>query len=177
MIDPTHETWVPVSGYLDHYEVSDLGHVRSLTHRDRLGRLRKGRILKPGHVPFGYPFVNLSVDGKRWQVMVHKLVAREFLGPMPAGMETRHLDGNVLNSAASNLAYGTRAENRLDSVHHGTHQMTRKTHCPQGHPYDEANTHLARGPYGRNHRLCRTCLRLRQQQRQARQKELRRVVA
>lgn len=34
----------------------------------------------------------------------------------------------------------------------GRHRM--KTHCPSGHPYDEANTYWHPG-----HRLCKTCLR------------------
>jgi hypothetical protein len=35
---------------------------------------------------------------------------------------------------------------------------TSKTHCPQGHPYDEANTR-----WYRNHRYCRACSRNRKQ--------------
>lgn len=31
-----------------------------------------------------------------------------------------------------------------------------KTHCPQGHPYDEANTYVRPGTV---HRKCRTCAR------------------
>lgn len=37
-------------------------------------------------------------------------------------------------------------------VRHGTHVSSRKTHCKNGHPFDEANTrHSPRG------RICRTC--------------------
>jgi hypothetical protein len=36
---------------------------------------------------------------------------------------------------------------------------SRKTHCPQGHPYDEANTYR---PPSRNERQCRTCRGMRQ---------------
>jgi hypothetical protein len=34
-----------------------------------------------------------------------------------------------------------------------------KTHCPQGHPYDEENTHINK----RGSRVCRTCLKERMQ--------------
>jgi len=44
------------------------------------------------------------------------------------------------------------------------HHEARKTHCPQGHPYDEANTYLSNA--GR--RLCRACNRARALQQQAR---------
>jgi hypothetical protein len=33
-----------------------------------------------------------------------------------------------------------------------------RTHCPQGHPYDEANTYRRKG---RNNRMCRACARAR----------------
>ncbi|MEO5744948.1 MAG: HNH endonuclease [Terracoccus sp.] len=42
-----------------------------------------------------------------------------------------------------------------------------KTHCPQGHPYDEANTHRK---LGGNSRACRACNRADCAQRRARQK-------
>ncbi|MDX3713446.1 HNH endonuclease signature motif containing protein [Streptomyces europaeiscabiei] len=83
---------------------------------------------------------------------MHQIVAAAFLGPRPDGHDVRHLDGNPLNSALSNLSYGTRSENELDKARHGTNPNARKTHCPQGHPYDEANTYRL----GR-HRTCRTC--------------------
>lgn len=41
-----------------------------------------------------------------------------------------------------------------------------KTHCPQGHPYDEANTYWFHG----TKRMCRACNRERQRERLARRK-------
>ena len=35
-------------------------------------------------------------------------------------MQVRHLDGNRNNNAASNLAWGTKAENEADKFQHGT---------------------------------------------------------
>ena len=44
-----------------------------------------------------------------------------------------------------------------------------RTHCPQGHPYDEANTYVARKPDGTPKcRMCRACMRERARQRRAR---------
>lgn len=34
-----------------------------------------------------------------------------------------------------------------------------KTHCPQGHRYDEANTYICPGGKHKGHRLCRACMR------------------
>lgn len=51
---------------------------------------------------------------------VHAIVAEAFIGPRPAGMDVRHLDGDPSNNHVSNLAYGTRAENFADAISHGT---------------------------------------------------------
>ena len=51
---------------------------------------------------------------------VHRLVAEVFHGSPKKGHEVRHLDGNCLNNAASNLAWGTRSENMQDKTRHGT---------------------------------------------------------
>lgn len=68
----------------------------------------------------GYPVVTF-VDGElRYQRLVHTLVLSAWRGPRPQGMQCRHLDGNRSNSALSNLAWGTAAENAADKVRHGT---------------------------------------------------------
>lgn len=67
----------------------------------------------------GYPSVRLTIDGKRTRYGVHVLVAREYLGPRPAGQEVRHLDGNKLNASVENLAWGTPQDNAADRERHG----------------------------------------------------------
>lgn len=80
-----------------------------------------------------YPTVRLMRDGKSHLCMVHRLVARAFVGPCPKGQECRHIDGNRGNAAANNLCYGTRADNMADAKAHGTapigsrHGMSRLT--------------------------------------------------
>lgn len=148
----TREEWRPVEGFLG-YEVSNLGRVRS--------HLRgEPRILRGGSTPKGYRLVCLRRDGQDNFVIVHRLVARIFLGPCPEGMQVRHLDGDQLNNAASNLRYGTQSENNYDQVRHGTHPWASRTHCKQGHPFDEQNT-LRRRDGGRRCRECRRQSRLR----------------
>lgn len=44
--------------------------------------------------------------------------------------------------------------------------MAARTHCAQGHPYDEANTYLYAG-----RRHCKTCMQNRQRTRRAKRKE------
>lgn len=134
------EEWRAIAG-CPNYQVSSLGRVRSWrTHRGVAGP----RILKQGAGSKGYLTVRL--DGLTRKV--HRLVAEAFLGPLPDGLQTRHLDGNNRNNTVANLAYGTQLENMADRV-------SLKGSCANGHPFEGDNlffpSHGGRG--------CRTCAR------------------
>lgn len=102
----------------------------------------------------GYPAVTLVQYSVQRTYEVHRLMALTFLGPRPSAQtEIRHLDGDPLNSRLSNLAYGTKSENARDTLRHGRNHNANKTHCPQGHPYDAANTIIT----SLGGRMCRTC--------------------
>lgn len=148
------EQWRPVVSYEGLYEVSDSGQVRSVDRIDKLGRPVKGGVKAQRLNVAGYPVVRLWRDNKERTRPVHRLVGEAFLGPLPLGMETRHLDGNALNCVLSNLVYGTHSENVRDQLRHGTHATTNKTHCPKGHPYAGSNLFVNR----RGGRMCRTCM-------------------
>jgi len=153
--DATHETWRPIAGYEGLYEVSDLGHVRSLPRKTASG-MRGGKILKPAaRNKYGHVRVSLHVNGRSTLRQVHQLVAEAFLDPCPPGMEPRHGDGDPGNNAAANLSYGTKSDNCLDSVRHGTHRNARKTHCAQGHEFTPENTYPRNGGRGRGCRECK----------------------
>lgn len=111
---------------------------------------------------YGYPSVRLWRDNRTITRTVHRLVGAAYLGPLPEGYETRHLDGDRTNPRLENLAYGTKSENRQDTLRHGTDHNARKTHCAQNHPYDEATTRLYQG-----RRYCLRCERQRSQRRHA----------
>lgn len=127
------ERWLPVVGYERHYEVSDLGRVRSLDRVDRLNRSHKGRVLKPGVGHNGYPLVSLWSDGVGTSRTVHSLVAEAFIGPRPAGKDICHSTGNRNDPRLANLRYDTRAANLEDAKRHGTLANSSKTHCVRGH--------------------------------------------
>lgn len=142
------ETWLPVPGYESFYEVSDAGQVRSLP-RPRTA----GGVLRQMRIKGDYRQVTFCRDGKQKNFLVHVAVAAAFHGPRPAGLVIRHLDGDPSNNSATNLRYGTDVENARDLIRHGRHNQLNKTHCPQGHPFDEVNTsHVADGS-----RACRKC--------------------
>lgn len=150
------EEWRQLPGYEGAYEVSSLGRVRSLARIDSRGRRIRARILSQWPHQTGHMYTKLSRNGDSRHGKVHRLVLLAFVGPPPVGCEALHGDGNPANNRIDNLSWGTRSENLYDRVRHGTHHMAIKTHCPQGHPYDDANTYITRDG---KRRMCRTCLR------------------
>lgn len=104
--------------HLSHYEVSNMGRVRSYFKRGGQGRqiIATARVMTPGRQK-GYPHVTLyDLDGGKQTHRVHRLVAAAFLGPCPSGQEVRHKDHDRENARVENLEYGTRVENMRDSV-------------------------------------------------------------
>lgn len=104
------EQWRAVEGW-PHYEVSDLGRVRSR------GRMQGMKLRTATN---GYQMVMLTDKPRRQNICVHQLVLRAFAGREPDGYECRHLDGNKSNNRLSNLKWGTPAENGQDRIEHGT---------------------------------------------------------
>lgn len=122
------ERWLPVVGYENLYEVSDLGRVRSVDRivcqANRWGSLSnrhlRGKVLSPAKNSHGYLVVALGNRGQT-TMSVHILVLSAFIGPRPRGKEGAHGDGNPSNNRLSNLRYASPVENSADSRLHGTH--------------------------------------------------------
>lgn len=159
------EAWRPIPDWEGIYEVSDEGRVRSVDrlYIDKNGRSMRFRgQIRSQSMSAGYPVVSLrNGSGKNVARKVHWLVTAAFIGPKPDGLVVRHLDGNRLNNHIENLVYGTHTENRLDSTAHGTNWQANKTHCKNGHPFDEANTIFTR----KGSRRCLACKRASQTRR------------
>lgn len=125
------EEWRAVVGQEGKYEVSSLGRVRSLdrivTYKNKSGTLvscrKRGKLLMPGLASNGYLTAALSQKS----YTIHELVCVAFIGPRPPKYATRHLDGNKLNNAASNLCYGTYTENNHDITRHDRRRYKRET--------------------------------------------------
>ena len=67
----------------------------------------------------GHRFVRFRQNGRCKKVYVHRLVLEAFTGACPEGQECLHADGDPSNNEASNLRWGTRAENCADTASHG----------------------------------------------------------
>ena len=82
-------------------------------------------------------------------VGAHRWMYETLVGPIPEGLQIDHLCRvrNCINP--KHLEPVTCGEN----VRRGDHWCRRKTHCPQGHPYDEDNTLI----YRSGSRACKEC--------------------
>lgn len=158
--------WRPVVGYEGLYEVSSGGQVRSLPRRGvRRNRLYGGKMLTGVTDSSGHVSVMLCRPDLQRHFLVHRLVLEAFVGPCPAGQESRHLNDVPDDNQLANLAWGTREENMADRAVNGGHYNARKTHCPAGHDYTPENTRLE-GPDGR-YRRCLACQRERDAERRS----------
>lgn len=101
------EIWKDIIGYEGHYQVSNLGNVKSLERKDRLGNKRKEKLLKSCTNPKGYHHVVLSLNGSTHHKSVHRLVAIAFI-PNPHNYpQVNHIDENKANNCITNLEWCT----------------------------------------------------------------------
>lgn len=119
------ELWSDIEGYEGHYQVSNLGRVRSL---DRGMYVRQDRYKQPRWTNRKGKILNIYLDGKGYQMvrpclfgisktlMVHRLVATAFV-PNPDGKPAvNHINANHLDNRASNLEWCTTKENNHHTI-------------------------------------------------------------
>lgn len=140
------ETWLPVAEN-SLYWISDYGQVKSYVIYP------EGKILKGSRWP-PPSYIMVRINGVLRSV--HSLVLETFVGPCPVGMEALHDNDVRDDNRLSNLSWGTRSQNVLDSVRNGRHHWTRKTHCKNGHELSGHNLIVTK-----RQRVCRECARVR----------------
>lgn len=101
--------------------------------------------------PLGYG--RFYLDGKMQKA--HRAAYQLAKGPIPEGAHILHSCDNPPCVNPAHLRAGSHSDNMRDMVNKGraNRPESKKTHCPQGHPYDSENTYVT--PIG--HRQCRTC--------------------
>lgn len=100
-------------------------------------------------------------DGRKVNAWAHRVMYQAFKGPIPDGLEIDHLCHVTACVNPVHLEAVTHQENVLRSSGPSARCATR-THCPEGHPYDVANTVVDEGS-----RRCRICRREQQRARRA----------
>jgi hypothetical protein len=93
----------------------------------------------------------LRVKGKL--VLAHRFAYELTIGPIPLGLTLDHLCRTPACVHPQHLEPVTHAENVLRGVGPAA-ANARKTHCPQGHPYDLLNTYMRPS---KTWRECRAC--------------------
>src|SRR5262249_54022603 len=104
-----NDMWRDVAGFPG-YQVSRAGEVFSL---------KRNRLLSPAETKKGYLAVNLYRDGKPKNLLVHRLVAAAFIGPIPVGYVVNHRNGCKTDCRSSNLEICTPKENSEHAKRHG----------------------------------------------------------
>lgn len=123
------EEWRWIKGYDGHYEVSNLGNVRSTKIPPRPTRRPIPYTLSPNKQNNGYLTVTLSLNAKPTMKLVHRLVAEAFIENEANKLVVNHIDNNRENNCVSNLEWCTHSENNIHSAKQG--RMARKLNLKQ----------------------------------------------
>lgn len=94
------ETWKDIPGYEGHYQVSDLGNVRSVKSKIQLKLYRYYN---------DYLYCDLQKDGLKKKFKVHRLVLWSFIGH--SGKHIDHINAKRDDNRLTNLRYCTAREN------------------------------------------------------------------
>lgn len=105
----------------------------------------------------------LSYGGKQWHAP--RLSWEIHNGPIPLRLQVCHHCDIPACVNPRHLFLGTQKDNIQDCIKKGRFPPRvgwgLKTHCKNGHPWDNANTRMALGSYGTMRRNCRVCDRTR----------------
>ena len=109
-------------------------------------------------MPRGYGRIYIDkLDGKQLNVLAHRLIWMQHHGFTE--LDILHECDNPPCINVAHLRAGTSQDNSDDMVmrgRQGTNGNENKTHCKQGHEFNEGNTYI----YKSGRRLCRTCNKL-----------------
>lgn len=109
---------IPIKDFSGYF-ISNTGEIYSDKPRPNSKKPRERHKLSQWINSWGYKCVTLFND-KNYNIPVHLLMLRCFVGEAPKGFHCRHLDNNKLNNHIDNLKWGTRSENQKDRLLNNT---------------------------------------------------------
>lgn len=123
------EIWKDIPGYEGHYQVSNLGRVKSLSRDSWNGKVffkTVERVLRQKKNTNGYLSVTLSKNDKKKTLRVHQMVAVCFLDHVICGFKlvVDHINGDKTNNNVENLQIITTRMNIIKSRKPGTSKYT-----------------------------------------------------
>jgi hypothetical protein len=110
------EIWKDIPNYEGHYQVSNLGRVKSL-------KFNKKKILRANIAAKGYLAVSLCKGSFKQTIKVHALVAAAFLGHMPDGtykIVVDHINNIKTDNRLENLQLISQRQNAFKDRKNGT---------------------------------------------------------
>lgn len=117
------EIWSDIQGYEGHYQVSNLGRIKSLDRTvlrtNNSPQPRKGKILKLTNSVKGYFQTQLCRGGKRKTKVLHRIIAETFLIRVKDHNEINHKNGIKNDNRIENLEWSTRSKNMKHAFHIG----------------------------------------------------------
>lgn len=131
---PADLQWKPVWGFEGHYDVSNYGHIRSVSRYVTLAngnvRYTPSRTMQQMDTNKGYLQVQFYKDGGMLELGVHILVAECFIPNPGCKPQVNHIDGNKHNNVFRNLEWATATENMMHCVATGLHNALNEiVHC------------------------------------------------
>ena len=160
------EIWKDIEGFEGHYQVSNLGRVKSLEWTYYSGQGHYAKKVQPEKIlsqkvskRTGYCTVLLYGD-KRHYCSVHRLVAKAFLPECEGKTIVNHIDGNKQNNNVNNLEWSTYSENTIHAIEHDLRPIRKIIECDlEGKELREWNSVLeAANFYGVTRGVIYNCL-------------------
>lgn len=105
-----NEIWANILGYEGHYQISNIGRVKSLKYN-------RETILKPSKTS-GYYSVKLSLKRKFKNFNIHRLVAQAFVANPNSLPQVDHISGDILDNSYTNLRWVTIQTNNQNKKAH-----------------------------------------------------------
>lgn len=112
------EKWVPIIGYVGHYQISNYGRVKSLSRKDTNNHPINERLLRPDF-PKGYARVTLCKETHKKRIAIHILVVRHFIKNPDGKPCVNHENGIKDDNFQFNLSWVTYSENTCHAFRSG----------------------------------------------------------